>query len=1325
MNSLFKEQPGSPRLRAMALSLCVSTAALASVGALVAQAQEGDPTDTAATDTPTDTSATDTPPPAPSGPEDVVAPPPPWAGTTDVEPPDFLDTTDRRIVDDRPPPTPDQIRALLEMEAEADRFTRSGTGYRNAIVSILRRDYMRQRRERETGYARQITEEERLTREAMEDAIVHLERFIRRYPSDPNYTPDAMFRLGELYYERAALAFEGGDTDSGHPDFLPVINLYRDLLARFPEYRHVDGVYYLIGYCLNEMGELEEAIAAWRVLVCANHFVYTGPIAPPPVSEELTAEEAEAARIAEHPSLGLTAAEAPEPVPTEFVDPYVGCVPVREGADFAMETWLRLGEYHFDFDPEPFFLERSISAYNYVLQDPTDQHYNLALYKVAWAYYRGSHYPEALEYFGRLVEWSDEEEARTGRAGSELRGEAIQYMALTFAYDDWDEDGIPDSISPLTRIQDPSLMPQDRPWTPEVYFALGDALFEAARYELAIQVWEMAIGRWPLDRRVPDTTHNISRAYARLEQRAEEQRWIEALGGLGPDSDWYAANLDNPADLEHVSELAEAALIQSAIHHHQLATTCRREAVMAAGDGDLEIANARLQCAMDEYRLAADGYRSYLVAYPNSENTYDIQYNLADALYWSEQYEPAAEAYAAVRDSNLNDEYLSEASRRVVESLTRLMEADTSVTVRDAPPEPAGTPLAMTAIEMPALVQRVAQAREIYLSRVDASHDSEGVRNAYDYNNALLLYWYGYWDLARDRFWQIYVGRCEGPDASDEGSIAWTNLRNMAVALGDTEEVRRLANDFNERNCSFTPGVEPGAAAIDCNDPANEGHPRCLADVDIGNIRYTDALELYRQAEEANTAGRTAEAYPLYERSATMLLEAVNADPEHPDAPRALLIAAQALANTGRFDSAARIFQRVVDEVGPMTTTDPVRQVQLDHILGVAYYSLAEAARRSFDYDRALTNYRVLAESARFERSDDPEMPGMREDAIVESARMLEYQQDYTRAADYYRRAADLIDDPAEARTARFRVAMMAYRRRDWNATIREMNSFIDRYRTDASAVEQISEAGWHIVEARDELRSSARDREAAVRAVVDNFTRLRGATGSAGAEYAAHARFILAEPSLAAFEGFAIDPGRPATLDEYVQTILRQIREGSTRAAAVNAEYQPVTEYGRPTWLIAALVRQGRAFEILASAILNAPYVTPADLARRTRGASEEVREEVRVQVEDRIRQALDPETRVVECFAVGRYALAARAARVSSMDNEYTRFAIDRLQAYGDERIAECIEGIRTGDAARSIPPDPTMPAYTPGEFERARRGETLPMETGRAAPPLAAEE
>ena len=35
---------------------------------------------------------------------------------------------------------------------------------------------------------------------------------------------------------------------------------------------------------------------------------------------------------------------------------------------------------------------------------------------------------------------------------------------------------------------------------------------------------------------------------------------------------------------------------------------------------------------------AAEAYRGYLQAYPNSPNAYELQYNLADALFWSENY---------------------------------------------------------------------------------------------------------------------------------------------------------------------------------------------------------------------------------------------------------------------------------------------------------------------------------------------------------------------------------------------------------------------------------------------------------------------------------------------------------------------------------------------------------------------------------------------------------------------------------------------------------------------------------------------------------------
>jgi tetratricopeptide (TPR) repeat protein len=221
----------------------------------------------------------------------------PWAATTDIAPgalPEFLNTTDRRIQDERPAPTPEQIAALREMEAEVGRFGLAGTAYRDAVVSIVRREYLRQRRARDDGYVRQIREEERLQNEARDRAIRLFERFIANYPNDPTYTPDAMFRLGELYYERSALEFQAaveaantrresstGDTGGDEipdpvKDFSPTIDLYRRLAATFPNYRRVDGVYYLIGYCLSEMNQPEEARRAFLALACANRFTYSG-----------------------------------------------------------------------------------------------------------------------------------------------------------------------------------------------------------------------------------------------------------------------------------------------------------------------------------------------------------------------------------------------------------------------------------------------------------------------------------------------------------------------------------------------------------------------------------------------------------------------------------------------------------------------------------------------------------------------------------------------------------------------------------------------------------------------------------------------------------------------------------------------------------------------------------------------------------------------------------------------------------------------------------------------------------------------------------------
>jgi TolA-binding protein len=789
----------------------------------------------------------------------------PWSGQTDVKGtgslPSFLEVQDKRMKDERKPPTAAQLAALREMEAEVARFSKIGDAYRASILSVVQRDYQRQRRTRDEAFAKQIHVEERLEDKARQKAIVLFERFIAQYPDDPRYTPDAMFRLGELYFERSALAFQaqldqvtlerdrrresGQDSEElQDPDknFSDTIELYKRLIETFPDYERIAGVYYLIGYCLNEEGNFEAARIAWLSLVCGNRFDYRRD------SPKASDGEKEDGELQKHPALGLQSAPAAGPLR----DPYAECKPVVESSDFYTETWLRVGEYHFDFDYRNDALDHAISAYGKILKHPQDRVYNLALYKLAWSYYRASRYPESIRHFAMLVQWSDDEKKRTGKAGTELRAEAIQYLGIAFAYDDWNENQIldPDEGLPtgLDRIQMPSMLPQDREWTPEVYFQLGSIYFDEAKYPQAVATWELALKRFPNHHRAPEIQNQIALAHVQNNQLDQALLARAKLGELYREGTaWWNANMDHPKEQRAAEQLAQDALIGAAVQHHQHAQNLRRRCVQ----DELPELCREAQLA---YASAADAYRLYIEKNPNSPQAYELHYNWAEALYWSERYEQAAEAYAAVRDSNLDDKHLSEAARRVVESLKRLLDREVEanrLTVRTEPPAPQGTPPRAVAVEMPVLLQRLAQAREIYLARVDEAHDTESVRDSYEYNNALLLYLYGYWPHARDRFTRIFDQNCTGASADETGRVAWFNLNNMAVALNQTDEVERLSKDLQKRRCTFSAGAIAGAA-VDCTRAENAEEPQCVATVQLSNIRYQKAVQIFEKAEKAS-----------------------------------------------------------------------------------------------------------------------------------------------------------------------------------------------------------------------------------------------------------------------------------------------------------------------------------------------------------------------------------------------------------------------------------------------------------------------------------------
>ena len=1233
-----------------------------------------------------------------------------------VTPPGFVDPAQNKPRDTRPPPTATEIGALKELEREVGRFAKIGGSYRDTLDALLRREYLRKRYAQDLNYGRQVKAEEALEDKARLAAIELFEKFIAKYPSDPVYTPDAMFRLGELYFERDSilqqtaleafmeardkqLASGAGTEGLVEPtkDFNATIDLYRRVVRTFPNYTRLDGIYYLIGYCLNEMGNTNEARLAWLNLVCANHYHYTGE-APP---SDLQDDAAAAAFAKEHPALGL---EPKKEAATKYSDPYADCQPAVADSRFFAETWLRIGEYHFDYDFSQHGLNRSISAYNQVLMRPDDRNYNLALYKVAWAYYRASRYPEAMENFWKLVQWSDEERKRTGK-GSELRSEAIQYLGIGFAYDDWNENQLPDpqegQPTGIDRVQDVRLLPQDQPWTGEVFQRLGYVYFDEAKYPEAVKIWELALKRWPNDPQAPEIQNMIARAFTRHSEAEAAIAARSKLSNYAEGGDWWEANKDHPVEQRRAEELAEDALIGAAINHHQRAQQLRRTCVEQQ---DLDLCTQ----AQGEYALAAKAYRGYIERYPNNPQAYELQYNLADTLFWSQSYEEAAKEYAAVRDSNLDDTYLSTAARLVVESMKQLVDQQVkagTLQMRTEPPPPAGAPPQVGAVSMPAPLQRLAAARETYLARVDEAHDTEHVRDSYFYNNTVLLYLYGFWDFARDRFLITYDTHCKGPKADETGQVAWFNLRNMAVTLGRSEEVRQLGKDLEVRQCTFT-AEATAVAAVDCTKPENKDKPRCLAGADITNLRYRDAVDVFTRAEQASGD----EQRKLFERAASELVKAVNDEPKHPQAPLALEKAAIALERTSRFESAARLYQRILDDVGPLKGATPEEQTQLDAILGNAYFRLGYNANRFFDYDRAVESYRVLADSERFAKSNAPSLVEAREGALINAAKILEYRQQYERAATYYKRASDALRDPNEKRAAAFRVAEMSVKLKQWAKAQREMQDFINRYKADPAAGELLVEAYSRIADSKRELKQPV---DPALKDIVTAFSQSGQQPGSFAAERAAKAQFTLVDKTAADFDKFAISPGKPPTLKAYVDGVKAQIEAGAKQAKTKAESYNDIPPYRRPTWTIAAFVRQGRIYEILAKAVLNTPFVVPADLQQKMKGLPDYAKDDIKVQIEDAIRQLLDQQVRPIECLAVARYALASRAGRAGNIDDAYTRDANDRINAYGDERITECV--------AQAAATDPTFTAYQPGEFSRAPRGLNMDIAAGIAPPPV----
>jgi TolA-binding protein len=721
--------------------------------------------------------------------------------------------------------TAEEEALLREISADLQRYEDEARDFKREIQLLVERKYEEKRTSLAASYEKVIGELEIKERKERLDAIARFEEFLRRYPKEPRYAPDVMFRLAELYYERSSdehltamreheeklKTLPEGSEPPPEPsvDFSPSIALYRRLILDFPNYRLNDAAWYLLAYCMEKQGEFDESRTTY---------------------EEL---------IARYPK-----------------------------SRFAIEAWVRIGEYWFDNYSNPKALELAANAYEEATKDKTHSLYDKALYKLGWTYYRMDQFDKAVDRFLNLADFYEAQKEAQGdeAGGGDLREEALQYVAVSLADENW---------GGLEKAGSLFIQRGARAYEAEVYRRLGNIYFDQTNHTSAITAYERVLQKEPLAADAPQIQQKIVQAYERDRKMSESYAAAERLAqDYSPGSAWYRAHINDPDTLAAADALAEKSLYNSALYHHQQAIVFKKE-------GKYEQANVGFQ-------VAARAYGAYLERFPRTKSSYEMRFYYAECLYNSFQFALAAKNYEEVRDSRLGDKFRKESAFTAVLSWQKQLEADIKGgTVKEYKPlrsteRPEGEviqPIPMAETETKLIV-----ASDAYVAMMPQDEKSPGIA----YKAAELHYSHNNFPEARQRFEQIVKSYPKNEVAKFSTNLIvesflidkdWRSVEDVAGRLAGNKEVIDPTSDLYK---------------------------------DLVKFKLAGRFKL---ADELMAAGN-------YEDAAKKYIQLVDEAPRHEFADKALNNAAVCYENTRRFDSALKLYERIYREYPTSTLAD-------------------------------------------------------------------------------------------------------------------------------------------------------------------------------------------------------------------------------------------------------------------------------------------------------------------------------------------------------------------------------------------------------------------
>ena len=368
-------------------------------------------------------------------------------------------------------------------------------------------------------------------RELRRDAIKLLETFIKEAPRESPEMPEAMMRLGELYWENERESvverfkeWEKKPVDQRGP--APEINykLSRDLFARvlhdypwFPEY---DLALYVDGFLATEQNKSDEAFARFTRIL------------------------------------------------TEFPN-----------SRFVPDAHMARAEIYFT---KPDY-QTALAEYEEVLkyQDHPDL-VGLALFKSAWCHWRLGNNDEATRRFVEVFKATDTTNRHVNvsqqKSLDELQEEALKYLVEVFTEDD--KNTAQDMYNFLTRIRGDK-------FAGRIVRALATTYFDNGHYERGIEAYELLLKLEPTAREAGDWVLQIAQGYSWLEDYPHlKATYDRALANYTAGGTWARTQAD-PANVEKTTNKIEAQLREHALFLNAKAQKDKTSIAEFAGAADL------------------------------------------------------------------------------------------------------------------------------------------------------------------------------------------------------------------------------------------------------------------------------------------------------------------------------------------------------------------------------------------------------------------------------------------------------------------------------------------------------------------------------------------------------------------------------------------------------------------------------------------------------------------------------------------------------------------------------------------------------------------